>query len=284
MSKKLGRGLEELFDSTRGTVAPTSQNFTMIRIEQVRPSRFQPRSEFREEELEELKASIKRQGVLQPVIVRPLAHGTYELVAGERRWRAARAAGLSEVPAIVKTLSDRDALEYSLVENVQRTDLNPIDQARAYRRLADEFGHTQDQIADGVGKDRATVANMLRLLNLPSEAQDALRAGTITMGHARALLGIEGRERQLQLLQQTTQEKLSVRQLEVLVTSAQPGRRRRTPRTDAQLSALEAQLRQVLGTKVNLIARKKGGRIVIEYFSPQDLARILGALGLSTGA
>ena len=277
MSRRLGKGLEEIIE----TGARGALSVVMLRTEQIRANRFQPRTVFGEQELEELKVSIKKQGVLQPVLVRPIAHGTYELVAGERRWRAAQAAGLAEIPAIVRTLTDREAVEYSLIENVQRQDLNPLEEASAYRRLLEEFGHTQEEIAEGVGKDRATIANALRLLKLPAEVQQALRETTISVGHAKVLLGIEGAPKQLELLARVIRDTLSVRELEALAGAAHPLKRRRLRRTDPQLGALEEQLRRVLATKVSLVSRKKGGRLVIEYFSADDLTRILHMLGVS---
>ena len=253
----------------------------MLRTEQIRTSRVQPRTALSEAALEELKASIKRQGVIEPLIVRPIAHGTYELVAGERRLRAAQGIGIKEVPSIIKTLSDQEALELSLVENIQREDLNPIEEAKGYSRLLDEFGYTQEDIAAAVGKDRATIANMLRLLTLPEEIRQGLGSGAITMGHAKALLGIEDRAKQAALYRQAANGGLSVRQVEALAGTLAPARRRRVRRIDPQLKDLEDELRRTLGTKVSLIARKKGGRILIEYFSPEDLTRILRALGVS---
>lgn len=277
MNKRLGRGLEAIIETT----SQSAKGLVMLRTDQIRPNRFQPRLAFNEQKLEELKASIKRQGVLQPVLVRQIAHGTYELIAGERRLRAAQAIGLQEVPAIVKTLSDQEAIESSLIENVQRQDLNPLEEAQAYRRLSEEFGYTQEEIATAVGKDRATIANALRLLKLPDVVQEALRQGAITMGHARALLAVDAPTQQLELLERTTREKLSVRQLEALVTNWQPLRRRRARPKNPQVKALEDQLRRVLGTKVSLTSRKRGGRIVIEYFSPEDFARLLEIFGMS---
>ena len=232
--------------------------------------------------LEELKASIRRSGVIEPIIVRPVAHGTYEVVAGERRLKASQAIGIKEVPAIIKTISDKEALEYSLVENIQRENLNPMEEARGYERLLDEFGYTQEDIASAIGKDRATVANFLRLLTLPEEIQAGLRDETITMGHAKALLGVEDRAKQAELYRHVQAGKLSVRQTESLVGSWAPGRRRRARRVDPHLQQLEDELRRRLSTKVNLFARKRGGRIVVEYFSSEDLTRILQAWGVST--
>ena len=229
-----------------------------------------------------MKASIKRQGVIEPVIVRPVAHGIYELVAGERRWRAAQALGIAEVPAIIKTLSDKEALEHSLVENIQRENLNPVEEAKGYTRLLGEFGYTQEDIAAAVGKDRATVANTLRLLKLPEEILSGLRQGTIAAGHAKALLMVEERARQLELYRRaTTGGGLSVRQLEALVGAWVPGTRRRGRHTDPALKPLEDELKRALGTKVSLLARKKGGRLVIEYFSSEDLTRLVRLFGVS---
>jgi ParB family chromosome partitioning protein len=276
-TKRLGRGLADIIDSTPQQTA----NFVMLRAEQIRHGRFQPRTSIGEAALEELKASIKRSGVIEPIIVRPVAHGTYELVAGERRLKASQAIGIQEVPAIIKTLSDKEALEFSLVENVQREDLNPIEEAKGYARLLDEFGYTQEQVGAAVGKDRATVANLLRLLSLPDEIQRGLREEAITMGHAKALLGIDERAKQLALYRRVKTEGLSVRQTETLAGTWAPRSRRRSAAVDPQFKGLEDELRRVLGTKVRLITRKKGGRVVIEYYSTEDLTRIVHVLGVT---
>ncbi len=278
MNKRLGKGLADIISAPM----QSASNFVMLKTAQIRPGRLQPRTKFTEATLEELKASITRQGVIEPVIVRPVAHGTYELVAGERRWRATQALNLPEIPAIIKTLTDREALEFSLIENIQREDLNPLDEAKGYRRLRDDFGYTQEAVADAVGKDRATVANLLRLLTLPEEIQHGLRDGAITVGHAKALVGVEGRAAQLELYRQAAGDRLTVRQLEAAAGAVSTGKRRRARRLDPQFKSLEDELRQALGTKVTMTARKKGGRIIIEYFSSEDLTRLLHALGVST--
>ena len=278
MEKRLGRGLAQIIETT---TTQTNQSITMLRVDQIRPSRYQPREQIRPEELEALQASIKRLGIIQPLIVRPIAHGSYELVAGERRWRAAQAAGKQEVPVIIKALSDQETVEHSIIENLQREDLDPIEEARAFGRLIEEFGHTQEQVAESVGKDRSSVANALRLLKLPAEIQDALREGAVSEGHAKILLGVEHPARQLELFHQTTAKKLSVRELEELAARWQPRARRRRRELDPQLKALENELRQALGTKVSLVARKRGGRIIVDYFSSEDLTRILRALGVA---
>lgn len=277
--RRLGRGLAELIETSP---ARDSSSFVLLRTEQIRPNRFQPRSEIKPESLEELKASIKKSGVIEPIVVRPMAHGTYELVAGERRFRASQQLGIQEVPAIIRTLGDREALEFSLIENIQRENLNALDEAKGYARLMNEFGHTQEAIAEAVGKNRATVANMLRLLTLPEEIQRGLGEESISMGHARALLGVEDKAKQLSLFHQAVKDQLSVRQMEGLVTIHAPARRRKAKRlADPQTQAIEEELRRSLGTKVSVSARKKGGRIVVEYFSQEDLTRILQVLGVS---
>ena len=278
MTKRLGRGLAELIETT----PQGASNFVLLRTDQIRSGRFQPRTSISEAGLEELKASIKRQGVIEPVIVRPIAHGTYELVAGERRWKAIQALGIQEVPAIIKSLSDKEALEYSLIENVQRENLNPVEEASGYARLLDEFSYTQEDVATAVGKDRATIANLLRLLKLPDEILQGLREEAITMGHAKVLLAIEDRAKQVELYRHTTKRRgFSVRQLEVLVGTWTLTKRRRLRRADPAMQSLEDELRRVLGTKVSLLPRKKGGRLIVEYFSAEDLTRILQILGVS---
>jgi len=277
MTKRLGRGLADLIETT----AQNAPSLVMLKTQHIRANRFQPRTRIHPEALEELKQSIKQRGVIQPVIVRPLAHGTYELVAGERRWRAAQALGIEEVPAVIRALSDRETVEHSLVENLQREDLNPIEEAKAYVRLAEEFGYTQETVAETVGKDRTTVANALRLLRLPEEIQQALSHGTITMGHAKALLAVEGSAKQLEVFRRAVREQFSVRQLEAIAASRQPARRRQSTKIDPAEKALEDAMRRHLGTKVRLVSRQKGGRIVIEYFSSEDLERIVQALGVA---
>lgn len=276
MNKRLGRGLAELIE----TPAQNASNFVLLRTDQIRTGRFQPRAEIKPESLEELKASIKKSGVIEPIIVRPVAHGTYELVAGERRLKASQQLGIQEVPAVIKSLNDREAMEFSLIENIQRENLNAIEEAKGYARLLNEFGHTQEEVAEAVGKNRATIANLLRLLTLPDEIQQAVKNDAITAGHAKVLLAIEDKVRQVALFRQVVKGQVSVRQLEVMASTWAPSKRRRIKRVDPQTKPIEDELRRVLGTKVNLIARKKGGRIIVEYFSQEDLNRILQVLGV----
>lgn len=277
MEKRLGRGLAQIVESS----VQTSPNLVSLRVDQIRPCRYQPRETVDEASLEELKASIKHLGIIQPIIVRPIAHGIYELVAGERRWRAAQLIGIQEVPAIIKALNEEETIEYSLIENLHRENLNPLEEARTFNRLIAEFGYTQERLAESIGKDRSTIANTLRLLRLPEEIQEALSQGKISEGHAKTLLGVEPRTKQLELFKQTLAKGLTVRQLEELTGRWQPRPSRRRRAVDAQLAAIENELRQFFGTKVSLTPRRRGGRIVIDYFSSEDLTRILRAIGVS---
>lgn len=280
--KRLGKGLADIITAPQTEGQPQgASSFVMLRLDQIRQGRFQPRTSINQGALEELKTSIKRTGIIEPIVVRPITHGAYELVAGERRLRASQELGIHEVPAIIKTLTDHQALEFSLVENIQRENLSPIEEAKGYTRLLDESGYTQEDIAAAVGKDRATVANLLRVLSLPEEVQRELGGGAITLGHAKVLLSMEDRAKQQELCRRVKQHGLSVRQLETLVATWAPRRRRHARPMDAQAKEIEDGLRQALGTKVNLFPRAKGGRIVIEYFSHEDLTRIVQLLRVS---
>lgn len=277
MERRLGKGLAAIIE----TAPQTGEGLVQLRVEQIHPGRHQPRQAFDEAALSELKASIKQRGVIQPVIVRPVAHETYELVAGERRWRAAQALGLTDIPAIVRPLSDQEAVESSLIENLQREELNPLEEAAAYQRLMEEFAYTQERLAESVGKDRSSVANALRLLRLPEDIQRAVREGKLSAGHAKVLAGVETPARQLELFRRATAGHLSVRQLEDLAGRWQPRAARRRRVADPQLQLIEDELRRLLGTKVTLVSRRKGGRIIIEYFTVEDFNRIIQALRVS---
>ncbi|MFL5689972.1 MAG: ParB/RepB/Spo0J family partition protein [Chloroflexota bacterium] len=269
----LGRGLGALIPQrTAGGIAVVD-----VPLARVQPNPHQPRRRMDETGLEELAASIREHGVLQPVLVTETLDG-YQLIAGERRVRAARLAGLDHIPALIRQLADRDQLEVALVENVQRADLDPIDEALAYRRLIDEFGLTQDNVADRVGKARSTVANTLRLLDLHPDVQAAIGDGRLTEGHGRALggLGVEG---QGHVLGTVLEQGLSVRQTEELVRRLRESRAAATEtpaprRLDPDLERVEDDLRRRLGTKVSLSRSRKGGRIVIEYYSDEELSRL----------
>jgi ParB family chromosome partitioning protein len=268
----LGRGLASLIPQR--AAAPTA--IIEVPLARVAPNPFQPRHRIDEASLEELAASIREHGVLQPVLVTETLDG-YQLIAGERRVRAARLAGLERIPAVVRQLADHDQLEVALVENVQRSDLDPIDEALAYRQLIDEFGMTQERVADRVGKARATVANTLRLLELHPDVQAAIAEGRVTEGHGRALGGI-GVDGQPHLLATVIRQGLSVRQTEELVRRLKEPREPRAAaprqRLDPDMERLEEDLRQRLGTKVSLTRSRKGGRIVIEYYSDEELGRL----------
>ncbi len=245
-----------------------------IDVDRIRPNRMQPRSEFDEEAILVLAKSLKNNGVIQPVVVRPLDGGRYELIAGERRWRAAQRAGLLRIPAMVRAIPDEQLLEYALVENLQRQDLNPMDEARAYRTLIEDLGLTQQEVAEKVGKQRATVANILRLLSLTEAVQNRVRSGELSMGHARALAAVTDESRQADLAAMVVREGLSVRQLEILVSrvvkrapSGKPSAK------DPNVLAAEKALQTALGTKVVIAKSGKGGggRIEIHFYSEEEL-------------
>jgi ParB family chromosome partitioning protein len=234
----------------------------------------QPRRIFNEEELVELTSSIKEHGVLQPLIVSEKRDGTYELIAGERRLRASRRAGLATVPALVRTTTEHEKLELAIIENVQRVDLSPIDEAFSYKRLYDEFGLTMDQVATRVGKSRPHVSNMIRLLDLPEEAMDALGQGKITMGKARALLSLATEAEQISVLHSMLGEGMTTRQVEAAVQSKQ---RPSKPKT-ADVQYLESELRTTLGTKVTITKRGDKGTIVIDFYSNEELENLVARL------
>jgi ParB family chromosome partitioning protein len=270
----LGRGLAALIpQAVASTPGPVE-----IAIDRIERNPYQPRTAFEREGLDELAASIAAHGVLQPVIVTETLDG-YRLIAGERRLRAAQLAGLERIPVVVRQADDRDQLELALVENLQRTDLNALEAARAYRQLRDQFALTNEEIADRVGKSRPTIANTLRLLDLEADVQDAIEGGRVSEGHGRAMLGLSP-SGQRQLLALTVARGLSVRQVEELArrlrddaaASAGPVRPARQP--DAELERVEDDLRRALGTKVRLARSRRGGRIVIEWYSSEELERL----------
>lgn len=250
-----------------------------LEISRIRLGRLQPRQEIALQQLEELAASIKEKGVIQPVLVRPKDDG-YELIAGERRLRAAKKLGFTQLPAIIKDVQDAEALQLSLIENIQREQLNPMEEARAYEQLIREFGYTQEKIARVVGKDPSSVSNTLRLLKLPEKIQAALGKGLISMGHARTILAIKSLDEQGRIFKQTLTQGLSVRELENIVTKGLGARRRRKRLVlrDPHLVALEEQIQRILGTKVKIVAGRKRGKVILEYYSDSDLERIIKLL------
>ncbi len=272
--KALGRGLGALL---AGAEIPGVRE---ISVDAIAANPRQPRQRFDEGGLESLAASIREQGVLSPVILRRGRDG-YELVAGERRLRAARLAGLRTVPAIVRDVADAQALEMALVENIQREDLNAVEEAEAFRRLIADSGQSQEAVARRVGKDRSTVSNALRLLRLPRKILDDIAAGRLTEGHARALLALEREADQLRVRDRIVKGGLSVRGAEALVRRQRgpAAAARRRPRQDYNLGALEDRLRMALGTKVRIARRGKGGTVEIEFYSDEDMDRLLELLG-----
>jgi ParB family chromosome partitioning protein len=285
--KRLGRGLDALLSGTPGTpgpdlarAAPAPADLGEVEISDIVRGRYQPRREFAEEALAELAASIKSQGVMQPVVLRPRPQGGYELVAGERRWRAAQMAGLSRIPAVVRDVSDEQASAMALIENIQREDLNPLEEASALQRLKDEFSLTQQQVADTVGKSRVAVTNLLRLLNLAPAVRDMLLSGAIEMGHARAVLSLESVVQE-RVAKQVADKRLSVRQTESLVRQLLNGGTSATGKSgmapkDADTKRLEREIADRVGAPVAISHSASGrGQMVIRYSSLDELDGIL---------
>ncbi len=232
-----------------------------------------------QKDISEIISSIKEKGVIQPLLVREKEGNNYELIAGERRLRAAKALNIRQVPVLIKDVDDANALELSLIENIQREELNPIEEAHAYKRLCDEFNFTQEKIGQTIGKDRTTVANIMRLLMLPKAIQDYVSANTISMGHARSVLSLDGEKAQLRFCASIIKKGLSVRQTEALVKKlAYKTHTKHTPAKDHHIVAIEEELQHIFGTRVKIIHGKKRGRIEIQYYSDEDLGRILGIL------
>jgi len=281
MQKKgLGRGLSALIPNAQeSSVGSRDQRSTLeVAIDRITPSPFQPRRTFDEAKIEELAASIRNQGIIQPLVVRPKGDD-FELIAGERRWRAAMKAGLSRVPVVLRDASDHEALQLALVENLQREDLNPIEEAGGYRRLQEEFHWSQEETAEKVGKSRPAIANSLRLLSLPSEVQQEISAGNLPAGQARALLGLHTEALIVAACRDVITKGLSTRETEKMVRLLLVGRKRRrgAPLIDPNLKSIVENLQRTLGTRVRLIpkARSNKGKIEIEYYALTDLERII---------
>jgi ParB family chromosome partitioning protein len=287
--KALGKGLRSLIPEApvRVPAAPgagtaerpsAAGGVQLIDIDRIRANRKQPRQRFDEEGLDALARSLKAEGVLQPVLVRPLADGRFEIVAGERRWRAAQRAGLLRIPAVVREVPDDRLLEIALIENLQREDLNPIEEAHAYQTLLETLGLKQQEIADRVGKQRATVANTLRLLSLSAPVQERLRKGELTMGQGRALAAFSDQREQERIAEKVVRLGLSVRQVEALVSQALDGgadrKERSVPRRDPNVVAAEENLQRAIGTRVRIIEGRKVGRIELHFYSPEEMQRV----------
>ena len=274
--------------ATPEPVAEKGEAIRQVSRSAIVPSPLQPRKTFRPEELAEMVESIKERGIIQPLIVR-LVNGKYELIAGERRWRASAEAGLETLPVIVREASNRDVLELALIENLQRADLSPIEEAEAYARLMKEFTLTQEQVAQQVGKGRAVIANAVRLLTLPEQIRAWISTGDLSVGHAKVLLGLEREDEQLLAAERIRKENLTVRATERLIESMRAGSKPATKRKAAAVTSeaifadLEKRLQQHVGTRVRIVGKASAGKIEIQYFSPEDLDRILQLLRLPSG-
>jgi len=290
--RALGRGLSALISSGRSVEEVLKKEIPLssepgadkgvlfVEVSRMMPNRLQPRIDFNDAQLSELVASIKEKGVLAPILVRR-AGEKFEIIAGERRFRAAQQLKIGRVPVVIRDVSDQEALVLSIVENIQRQELNPMEEAHAFARLTKEFALTQEDVAKSVSKDRSTVANILRLLNLPPEVQKAISSGDLSFGHGKALLGLDSVPQQIRLTQLVLSNSLSVRELENYISSAKLNstKRRKLPKDkDIYAADLENQLQKIYGTKINVLASKKRGRIVIEYYSTEDRERIIKLL------
>ncbi|MBN1354175.1 MAG: ParB/RepB/Spo0J family partition protein [Candidatus Omnitrophica bacterium] len=277
MDKKLGRGLNALIpDKLDDNVA--TENIVKIKINSIKPNSLQPRKKFDANKLTELKNSIKEKGVIQPVIVRKSAGGTYELIAGERRFRAVKELAYDEIPAIVKEVNDSDSLELSLIENIQREELNAMEEAYAYKDLLEKFNFSQDEISKAVGKDKSTVSNTLRLLTLPALIQGYVSDNLITMGHAKAILSLPTERSKIRFAKRIARNSLSVRQAEELIRQRLERATRKGSSRDEHLVSLEEEMQHHLGTRVKIVQGKKRGRIEIFYYSDDDLDRLIGLI------
>lgn len=284
MGKKfaLGKGLSALIPDEVENLEYNTSN-TLISINMIKSDVDQPRKSFDSEKIAELTESIKTHGIIQPLILRKKSENQYIIVAGERRWRAAKLAGLKEVPAIIMELTDKDVLEISLIENIQRQDLNPIEEALAYRKLISEFKITQEELSKRIGKSRVAIANTIRLTNLDNRVQQYLIDGIITEGHGRALLAVSNEELQYELAQQVIDDKLSVRELERIIKRISEEKKNENNNKlelNPYYKELKNQLQNYFGTKVNISNKKNRGKIEIEYYSEDDLQRILDIINI----
>lgn len=273
----LGRGLDVYFPPVE---EENTDQVEYIDLKQCRPNPYQPRKVFEADAIEEMKQSIKQHGILQPLIVRKSIRG-YEIVVGERRYRAAKEANLETIPAIVKELTDEDMMEIALLENIQREDLTPVEEANAYHKLINELGVTQDQLAKRLGKSRSHIANLVRLLSLPNETIQMINNGSLSMGHGRALLGLKDKEKVIPTARRIVKEKLNVRQVEALIQQLNenaPRKKKKKVEKDIFITEKENHLTEFFGTNVSINRGKKKGKIEIEFFSDDDLNRILTML------
>lgn len=283
--KGLGRGLGALLDanSVIETTTETEKDVKKIKITQIEPNKTQPRSDFDEEKIAELSESIKEYGLLQPIVVKLNKNGFYTIIAGERRWRASRIAGLKEIPAVIKDVSEQTEKEITLIENIQRENLNSLEEAAGIKELIDVYGLTQEEVAKKIGRSRTAVTNILRLLNLPSEIQQILKEEKITQGHARALLSLENDVLAQEVAKQVIAQDMSVRQLENYIASLKKVKNIKKPTKEEieiqrSIKALEESLSSELGTKIKIINKKNKGKIEIPYSSTEDFERIIALI------
>lgn len=274
----LGKGLEALFEDNSSSVNETGPE--MIKISEISPNKDQPRKEFDLTALEQLADSIREHGVIQPLILRPLSSGGYQIVAGERRYRASRMAGLTELPAVIRDFSDKEAMEIALIENLQREDLNPIEEALGYQELMEHYGFTQETVSKSVGKSRPAVANALRLLNLPQTVRDHVQNGDLSAGHARAILSLNDEKLMEETAQKVMLKGMTVREIEKLSQSQDnPKKEKRSfPKGDRFYEEMELALSSELGRKVKVQAQRKKGSITIEFYGKEDLKELAGRL------
>jgi len=281
--KGLGRGLDALLGGDLETVSG-SDALRVLKVGQLQPGKYQPRTQMDQESLQQLADSIKAQGIMSPILVRPVGPEKFEIIAGERRWRAAQLADLSEVPALVREIADEAALAMSLIENIQRENLNPLEEAAGIKRLIDEFSMTHQLAAEAVGRSRTAVTNLLRLLNLAAPVQELLMQSQIDMGHARALLSLDG-AKQIAAAQHIAQKKLSVREAERLVQTALHPRKKKSAKPSRDILRLQENAADRLGAKVSIRHSPKGvGRLIVEYKSLDELDGILTRMGISESA
>lgn len=283
-AKALGKGLSALISNQKNVQSDDEQASVLnINVQSIDNNSLQPRVDYNDEKLEELKNSIKENGILQPILVRRKAD-RYEVIAGERRLRAARALSLEKIPAVIRDVSDKEVLVFALIENIQREELNPIEEAEAFRKLIEEFGYTQQEVAASVGKDRSTISNILRLLNLPSRIKRAIELSQLSVGHARTLLSFENPIQRDHAFDLILKNGLSVREAENLVKKSAEfvaKKIRKVENKPLQIVQLEETLQKMMGTKVQITLKKKRGAIVIDYYSISDLQRIVKIIGAS---
>ena len=277
--KALGKGLKALLPEKGPQEWRAGPEVQELSVEKIIPNRFQPRKSFEESDLIELAESVKENGVLQPILVRRIEGGTFELIAGERRWRAAKMAGLSSIPCLIRPSNDQNSLAFALTENLQRENLNPMEEARAFSRLLTEFGLTQELIAQAVGKDRSSIANILRLVSLPIEIQQFIESGQLNLGHAKVLAGLQKPEEQIKVGRQIVAGQLSVRRSEQLVGGLQKkASGSRASKKTPLFPDIEERIRKRFGTKASITKAGGKGQIIIHFFSDEDLGRILDIL------